>query len=388
MILQPLLHPVLLVLLCGAAAALAVHALLTRPGDRGRWGLRLGIVLALFLLLLRPGIPGGQTETMATDTDIVIVLDTTASMVAEDGPGGGPRLAQVREDVEAIVAAYPGARFALLTFDAEAVQRLPLTTDTSALASALQVLQPEVTAHSRGSSVWLAADLLAQTLQQAAESTPDRARMVFYLGDGEQTASSAPGSFASAGELADGGAVLGYGTAEGGPMRITSGRVASGGSDTEYIQYQGQRALSTIDEETLGRIAADLGVTYQHRGGGEELVLPEPPATTVARTGSDTPGGVIELTWMLALLFVVLLAVEIAIDTARLVRLRGLLRPEGGPMDETGPRPVTGGAAPMPSPAGGPSPSPSPSPAEARPAASRRPPKTRKARGSGKGDRP
>ena len=50
------------------------------------------------------------------------------------------------DDVDAIIAAYPGARFSLITFDAEPVLRLPLTTDTLALSSALQVLRPEVTA--------------------------------------------------------------------------------------------------------------------------------------------------------------------------------------------------------------------------------------------------
>src|SRR5690606_39283043 len=62
------------------------------------------------------------------------------------------------------------------------------------------------------------------TLRAATKSSPDRSRMVFYLGDGEQTSSGEPESFKGGAKYVDGGAVLGYGTAEGGPMKKTTGR--------------------------------------------------------------------------------------------------------------------------------------------------------------------
>lgn len=85
MIFQPVLNIFLLVLLCAPVAALAVLALVKAKG-RGRalWAMRLVLLLACFVLFLRPGIPGGATQTLATDTDIVLVVDTTASIVAED----------------------------------------------------------------------------------------------------------------------------------------------------------------------------------------------------------------------------------------------------------------------------------------------------------------
>jgi Ca-activated chloride channel family protein len=115
------------------------------------WALRVLLVLACGALLLRPGVPGGHVRTLASATDVVIAIDTTASMVAEDwdgvkngsaGNADSTRMAGVRQDVQRIAEAYPGARFALITFDANAVLRLPLTTDTGALVSAVEVLQP------------------------------------------------------------------------------------------------------------------------------------------------------------------------------------------------------------------------------------------------------
>src|SRR5690606_35251424 len=126
------------------------------------------------------------------------------------------------------------------------------TTDTTALVSSLEILRPEVTSRSRGSSIGIANQMLEETLKNAADSAPDRSRMVFYLGDGEQTITSDPESFSDSAEYVDGGAVLGYGTAGGGAMKVTSGDPSTGsGTDSEYIEYQGERAMSVIDEANL-----------------------------------------------------------------------------------------------------------------------------------------
>lgn len=357
MIFQPVLHPLLLVLLCAPVAGFVVWELV-RPrrsaggpatgsetslssgtslgsgassgsptSPRWVWALRLLTVVVVFLLLLRPGIPGGTSQTLATDTDIVLLVDTTASSVAEDWNGDEPRLDGIRSDVQAIVDEYPGARFALITFDAAPQLRLPLTTDSTALISALDVLRPEVTDQSQGSSIGIANRMLADTLSAAAQAAPERSRMVFYLGDGEQTASSEPESFESSRKFVDGGGVFGYGTSEGGPMRKTTGTDAEG----EYIQYQGAPAMSVIDEQNLEGIADQLGVDYSHRTADSAPSLPEAPTSTTDYASSGEVGNVIELYWILALVLIALIAVELARATLLVVRLRGLTAPASTP---------------------------------------------------------
>nr|WP_218844760.1 VWA domain-containing protein [Microbacterium pseudoresistens] len=291
-----------------------------RGAGPAMWALRVVLVLACGLLLLRPGLPGGEMRALATDTDVVVVIDTTASMVAEDW-AGEPRMDGVRDDVRTIIETYPGARFALITFAASAELRLPLTTDASALVSAVDVLIPEVTRQSRGSSIGVAAPLLAEILGRAAASSPERARMVFYLGDGEQTVSSSPESFAAASTTVDGGGVLGYGTAQGGPMRETTGDPDDRG---DYIEYQGERALSVIDEDALRAIADQLGVDYTHRTADDTVALPEAPATTTAYREDGTTRHVNDLSWILALVIVILLCLEIARASMLIARMRGL----------------------------------------------------------------
>ncbi|MDQ0614566.1 Ca-activated chloride channel family protein [Microbacterium sp. W4I4] len=355
MIVQPVLHPVLLVLLCAAPAFFVIRALIRTPhaGAPGRpiWALRLGMIVVVFAMLLRPGIPGGTSQTLATDTDIVIVVDTTASIIAEDWNGDQPRLTGVRADVQSIVDTYPGARFSLISFDAAAQLRLPLTTDATALMSSLDVMLPEITDQSRGSSISIANRMLTDTLRAAAKASPDRSRMVFYLGDGEQTSSSEPESFSGGAKYVDGGLVLGYGTAEGGPMKKTTGR-AQGSDDSpgEYIEYQGERAMSVIDEDRLKKISEQLGVDYQHRTADAEIALPEAPSSTTDYATAGEVGNVIELYWILALALIALVAVELVRATMLVTRLRELSRPATDPAAVPAPTPAP---APAPAPDGG-----------------------------------
>ena len=49
-----------------------------------------------------------------------------------------------------------------------------------------------MTAYSKGSSVTAAGKLLTERLRAARDSHPERPRLVYYLGDGEQTSAAAP----------------------------------------------------------------------------------------------------------------------------------------------------------------------------------------------------
>src|SRR5699024_133616 len=62
----------------------------------------------------------------------------------------------------------------------------------------------------------------------------------------------------------DGGAVLGYGTNDGGQMPLVT---ANGTSPGEWITDPdtGEPAISRIDENELRTVAADLGLEYRHR---------------------------------------------------------------------------------------------------------------------------
>jgi Ca-activated chloride channel family protein len=342
MILEPVLPVPLVAALAVALVAFAGWRLVASRDARERlaWVLRVAAVLLLVVVALRPVLPS-DTVTRARASgglEVYIAVDTTSSMAAEDWGDASPRLDGAKGDIEAIAEELAGASFSLITFDAEAVQRVPLTSDASALASAGEVLAQEITYYSRGSSVDEPVELLAEVLTEAAEENPGQDRVLFYLGDGEQTAATEPGSFDTLAPLVSGGAVLGYGTAEGGRMREFTG-YADPEATSAYIQDYSSGvpadAVSRLDESRLGTIAEQLGVPYVHRDAATPLddVLAGFDVGDVT-VGDGSEGSRTELYWvaaiplgLLALLQFVAIAGALAEARAAAPRARTEARP-------------------------------------------------------------
>jgi Ca-activated chloride channel family protein len=327
----PVLPVALLAIVAVALLVVAVIALVRAgsAGVRASWALRILMVALFVVVASRPAIPGStQGPSASGGLEVYFVVDTTSSVAAEDYDGTKPRLDGVKTDVAGIAAELIGAQYSLVTFDSSTVQRVPLTTDVTALESASSVITQEVTTYSHGSSVDEAVPFLTTLLKDAKKQNPGNRRVLFYLGDGEQTASTAAGSFATLAPYLDGGGVLGYGTRAGGRMLQFNGFDESqfGGTAPApgYIQDYSQNppadAISSIDEEELRTIARQLGVTYTHRT--------QPGDVSTLTAGIDVgrisvspgrPGGPFELYWIFAIPLGLLVLAE-------LVRLSGVLR--------------------------------------------------------------
>jgi Ca-activated chloride channel family protein len=303
-----------------------------RPGRRA-WVRRSVLVLLVVAAALRPGLPGGSVQAAAADLNVFFVVDTTSSMVAEDYGHAAPRLAGVRRDITTIAEELPGARFSVITFDTEARVRMPLTTDTSALETITAILEPQVTVYAKGSSITAARELLAERLSAARDTHPGRPRLVFYLGDGEQTSGKEPAPLTLDDGLVAGGAVLGYGTSGGGRMKENTGMESD--ADAPYIQDStggaAGDAVSVIDEGRLREIAAQLGVPYVHRSDGDpaSAMLQEARPGALERAPEDsTLTGRTEVYWLLAAAAFVLGLLEMT----GIVRQLREVRPAGRPL--------------------------------------------------------
>ncbi len=290
--------------------------------------LRSAAVLLLLLAALRPGWAGGQAQTGTADLDVFFVVDTSTSMAAEDYKGTSTRLSGVQQDVMAIAKELAGAKFSLITFDNKATVRVPLTQDATALQTAMSTLQPQNSRYAKGSSVTGAAQLLKERLETASQQHPGRPALVFYAGDGENTSAEAPSPM-DAGNVA-GGAVLGYGTGEGGRMKETSS------ADAGYVRDKAsdapQDAVSRIDEGQLRTIADQLHVPYSHRTGAE----PTSDMLSQARPGAITEvthngPGRLELYWLLAMAAFLLAIHEPLRHFTALRTLRPAMRKEPTP---------------------------------------------------------
>ena len=342
----PVLPPALLLLLAAALCAFVLWRLVAERRTRPAWALRLVAVLLLLVVGLRPVIPAevDQRPTVSGGLEVYIAVDTTSSMAAEDWDGGADattRLDGVKADIAEMAGSLTGAGFSLITFDGEAVQRVPLTSDGSALLSASDVLTQEITAYSTGSSIDEPVELLARVLGAAAEENPDQQRVLFYLGDGEQTVDAEPGSFADLAPFISGGGVLGYGTMEGARMRQFGG-FSNPFADSEqeipdYIQDYGSGtaatpAISRIDEQNLRAVAEQLDVPYLHRSAGsgiDSLLDGLDVGDVTVSEGSQRAA--VEFFWIPAALLGLIALFELSRLGGALIELRGALRGANAP---------------------------------------------------------
>lgn len=299
----------------GVVVGAAVLVLLVARALAGGRPARRGAVVTLVLvglsavLVWAPTVPGGTSALRSRDVDVYLVVDGTLSMAAEDGAGGRTRLSEVQADVGELTRRYAGARFSTIVSSSTALQTMPLTTDTAAALTSVESLVPSSAGSAQGGDPRQASALLYRLLSAGARQAPGRAQLVFYFGDGEATRPASAGRFSADG--AGGGAVLGYGTATGGPMRDAP---LVGGEST-YVPdtrpgHLGN-AISREDRKTLQGIADELGVPFVQRTGstGFDAVVADAVPGRLrpvrAALGSGTP-----LSWIVAGVLLVVLAAD------------------------------------------------------------------------------
>jgi Ca-activated chloride channel family protein len=318
----------------------------------------MGVVAVLAVALARPGIPiKSSTEEYEAQADVYFVVDTTTSMAAEDFDGDDTRLEGVKKDMLALAEEFPGTRLSIITFASTAATVMPLTTDHAAFASAVDVLAPENSLNSKGSSITEAGDELEKRMSANDEDRPENKNVVFYFGDGEQTVSqesptpgppsppastaapssaTAPpgredaadsqpfGSEAGIGDTGDGNAPGDSAT----PMTLIGRSTAPG----EYVQDRnGNPGISKIDEGNLKQIASDLGVDYHHRDGSGAIssvyTAPKYDQALVKKDGRVT---VDEYFWVPLILVFAWIAVELVFGVREYLRLKAITPRRGG----------------------------------------------------------
>ena len=226
--------------------------------------LRISIVLVLFLVNCRFMLPNDDVLVFNNNLDVIFVVDTTLSMDALDY-NSGPRMTAVKNDLSYIVDRLVGANFSIISYDSISTILLPLTKDSNAAKVAINTMSTPDSIYAQGSDITLFKEELENILDRSMKKD-NRKRIVFIVGDGEIT--SKTGGLISLDLLSskvDNGAVLGYGTEEGGRIQVET---YSGSGKYEYLQdktsYPYKDAVSRIDEENLQAIAKDLNIDYIH----------------------------------------------------------------------------------------------------------------------------
>ncbi len=226
---------------------------------------QLVIVILLFMINLRIMLPSKDAKVLETNLDVFFVIDNTISMVAEDYNKDEPRIDGVLADCEYIVEELAGSNFSVITFSNEAKVQTPPTKDSDMTIAALKGMRIIDPLYAKGSSMNVVIEELENSLQRISEKE-GRNSIVFFISDGEITNEDKLQSFAGAKKYIADGAVLGYGTEEGGKMKAKDIFT----EEEEYLEdntvmtYPYPKAISKIDEGNLKQIADDMGIKYIH----------------------------------------------------------------------------------------------------------------------------
>lgn len=213
------------------------------------------IIILLFIANFRFMILSGSEKIATSNLDILFVIDTTISMDANDTLS--TRLNSAKSDIKDIVSKLPGSRFAIITFNNSARVLAPYTRDSSFIYESIDVLKTINVDYAMGSTLNTPIEQIKEYYE--INKKEGKKCIIFFISDGEITDDSKLQSYSSIRNYIDGGAVLGYGTSEGGNIFITDEI-----GNKSQLTYNSSTAISKIDEDNLKSIANDLGVPYIH----------------------------------------------------------------------------------------------------------------------------
>ena len=206
----------------------------------------------LVLALARPQW-GSRLETVTRrGVDVMIAVDTSLSMLAEDVKPN--RLTQARAAVSGFLDLLHGDRVGLVAFAGAAYVACPLTIDHAAAALFVDVLDPDL--------VPVQGTAIAEAIQVAHRAFPQgerRHRVIVLITDGEDH----EGDVEAASRAAAGDGVVIYTVGLGSPagepipLRNARGEVRGYKEDREA-----RKVTSRLDEATLEAIATGSGGRY------------------------------------------------------------------------------------------------------------------------------
>jgi len=222
------------------------------------------VVAGLALVLVaaaRPRFGQGQELYQSRGADIVVALDVSASMMAQDAQPS--RLEAAKREVRGLLQMVRGDRVALVIFSDRAHLICPLTMDMGAAQMFLDAIDQRICT-AGGTALRPALEQAERALRRAEEGT----RTVVLVSDGEDWG---PDAADAASRLAGQGIrvhAVGIGTAQGAPVPaydLITGETAGFKRDA-----QGQVAVSHLKEDTLRAIARAGKGTYV-AGGASDL---------------------------------------------------------------------------------------------------------------------
>ncbi|MDR0955240.1 MAG: VWA domain-containing protein [Rikenellaceae bacterium] len=213
---------------------------------RRKFTLILLAVVAVVVALARPQFGSKLKEVSSRGVEIMIAVDVSNSMLAEDFQPS--RLERTKLAIDRLIEQLREDRIGLIVFAGDAYVQLPITSDYVAARNFARHLSPNMVSR-QGTAMGAAIDLASLSFSSGSEG----GRILILISDGENHEDDPVAAAQQAAEKGIKIYTIGIGTDQGAPILI-------GG---DYItDEQGNMVVSRLDEALLEQIAGVTGGAY------------------------------------------------------------------------------------------------------------------------------
>lgn len=236
-----------------------LSASVNRTGQVWKVAVFILAMAAIFLALARPQF-GTKLRTVKREgQDIIIALDVSTSMLAEDIKPN--RLEKAKHEISTLIDHLEGDRVGLVAFSGKAFVQCPLTLDYGAAKMFLEFMEPDL--------IPVPGTRIDEAIEKARESFVEKERkhkVLILITDGEEHDGKA---LELAKAASTEGVVIytvGIGSLQGVPIPLYDAH----GNQTGFKKSrQGEVVMTKLDELTLEKIALETGGKYYLATPGE-----------------------------------------------------------------------------------------------------------------------
>ena len=207
-------------------------------------------ISSLIVALARPQFGSRLEEVKKEGVEVIIALDVSNSMLAEDIQPD--RLTRAKQALTRLIDNLQNDRIGLIVFAGDAYTQIPITTDYISAKMFLSAIGPEMVPK-QGTAIGSAINLGMRSFTPGE----DKSRAMIIITDGENHEDD---PVSAAGEAVKAGIVIhtiGIGSPEGVPIPLT----VAGKRD--YLKDKdGNTVITKLDEEILKKVAVTAGGSY------------------------------------------------------------------------------------------------------------------------------
>jgi len=227
--------------------------------ERIRKALIVVVLSFLVIALAKPQIGGRLTMTKRYGVDIMVAIDTSSSMLAQDIKPS--RIEKAKLEISSLIDKLKGDRVGILTFAGDSFMQCPLTLDYSAAKMFLNIIEPGMMPKP-GTAIGDAIKVAAKGFTKKER----KHKVLILITDGEDHNTN-PEEAAT--EAKKEGVIIyaiGIGTSKGEPIPVmdSSGKISGYKKDKS-----GEVVMTKLDEEMLQKIALITDGKYYHATAGE-----------------------------------------------------------------------------------------------------------------------